>query len=320
MQLNEIRKELKFNTELVQLIETLKNIAAAQYHVLEKEKERFDDFMNAFSEFFRAVNLVEVQNPLVRVTTDVMGIVVVTSDAGFMGGLNQGVMRAGLAAQGDRPDDQVEWVVVGEKGASAFSDQDRKFKFFKGINQETIYEQSVEVKDYIVSEVLANRMGKVVLAYPKSLSFSSQTIEVINILPCAELFDASADSEVSHRFKGDGILARASKIIVESSFSDMVEYLASVWVTSRLYEVFEDSKLAEFSARALHLEGSFQKLEKEHKKIKHLCFKAVHEKIDKGMRESFSAKGSSKKRKKRSDNAAAATAATAAAATAGAAA
>ena len=306
MQLNEIRKELKFNTELVQLIETLKNIAASQYHLLEKEKERFDDFMNAFSEFFRVVNLVEVEDPLIKVMSDVLGIVVVTSDAGFMGGLNQGVMRAAQAAQGDRRDDQVNLIVIGEKGASAYADQGREFKAFGGINQDTIYEQAVEIKNHIVAEVLAKRMGKVVLAYPKSLSFSSQTIEVINVLPCAELFDASAESEVSLRFKGDGFLARATRIIVESSFSDMVEYLAGVWVTSKLYEVFEDSKLAEFSARALHLEGSFQKLEKEHKKIKHMCFKAVHEKIDKGMRESFAAKGSSKKRKKRTENAAAA--------------
>jgi hypothetical protein len=40
MQLSELRKELAFNTELVQLLETLKNIAADQYHVMEKEKDR----------------------------------------------------------------------------------------------------------------------------------------------------------------------------------------------------------------------------------------------------------------------------------------
>ena len=306
MQLNEIRKELKFNIELVQLIETLKNIAASQYHIMEKEKERFDDFMNAFSEFFRVVNLVEVQDPLVRVMSDVLGVIVVTSDAGFMGGLNQAVMRVALEAQGERSNSQVALVVIGEKGASTFSDQRREFKFFGGINQDTLYEQAVEIKDYIVAEVLAKRMGKVVIAYPKSLSFSSQTTQAISILPCAELFDASAVSEVSRRIKGPAFMTRATQVIVESSFSDMVEYLAGVWVTSKLYEVFEDSKLAEFSARALHLEGSFQKLEKEHKKIKHQCFKAVHEKIDKGMRESFSAQGSSKKRKKRSEAAAAA--------------
>ena len=87
-------------------------------------------------------------------------------------------------------------------------------------------------------------------------------------------------------------------MIVESSFSDMVEYLAGVWVTSKLYEVFEDSKLAEFSARAMHLEDSVQKLEKEEKDLRHKCFKAAHEKIDKGMRESFAA-GKKQRRRRR---------------------
>ncbi len=42
MQLNELRKDLEFNAELLSLVETLKNVAGAQYHVLEKQKERFD--------------------------------------------------------------------------------------------------------------------------------------------------------------------------------------------------------------------------------------------------------------------------------------
>ena len=86
-------------------------------------------------------------------------------------------------------------------------------------------------------------------------------------------------------------------MIVESSFSDMVEYLSGVWVASKLYEVFEDSKLAEFSARAMHLEDSLQKLEKNQKKLRHMCFKAAHERIDKGMRESYAA---DKKRRRKS--------------------
>ena len=302
MHINEIRKEMRFNGELVQLIETLKNIAAAQYHIMEKEKERFNDFMDAFSGFFRVVNLVGVEDPLVQVSSDVLGLVVVTSDAGFMGGLNQGVIRAALQAQGNLPDDKVALVIVGEKGSNSFSDQGRRFAYFRGISQETIYEQAIEVKDHIVKEVLDRRMGRVVVVYPRPLSFTAQTIEIVNLLPCAELFDRDADSEVAHRVKNQGILKEARKVIVESSFSDIVEYLAGVWVTSKLFELFEDSKLAEFSARAVHLEGSFQKLQKEQKKIRHMFFKAAHEKIDKGMRESFSA---SKKRRRRRQAAAA---------------
>lgn len=298
MQLNEIRKDMQFNSELVQLIETLKNIAAAQYHMMEREKERFNEFMDAFSGFFRVVNLADVEDPLVDVMSDVLGIVIVTSDSGFMGGLNQGVMRAALQAQGSLPDSLVALTVIGDKGCSTFEDQDREFKAFHGINQETIYEQAVKIKDYIVREVLAKRMGRVMIAYPKPISFTAQTIEVINLLPCAELFDRDAQSEEEEQVVGKGIMAEARNVIVESSYSDMVEYLAGTWVVSKLFEVFEDSKLAEFSARAVHLEGSYQKLLKDQTKIRHRFFKASHEKIDKGMRESFAATKKKKPRKR----------------------
>ncbi len=299
MQLNELRKELRFNGELLQLIDTLKNIAAAQYHTMEREKARFNAFMDAFAGFFRVVNLVDVSDPLADVMTDVHGVVVMTSDSGFMGGLNQKVIRSAAERMRDKPAEHAAYVVIGEKGADVFSDMNVPFKAFPGVHQDSMYEQAVEVKDYLVQEVLARRMGRVSIAYPRPLSFSSQTTEWVDILPCKALFDASAESEVSRRTRGVRIVSEDTRVIVESEYADMLEYLAGVWVTSKLYEVFEDSKLAEFSARAMHLEGSLQKLEKENKKLKHQCFKATHELIDKGMRESFAATGSKKKRRAR---------------------
>lgn len=297
MQLNELRKELQFNTELVQLIETLKNIAASQYHMMEREKRRFNEFMNAFSKFFRVVDLVDVDDPLARSCCDVECLVVVTSDSGFMGGLNQGVLRAALRRARGRPAEQTAFVVIGDKGAQFFLDAERPFRFFPGIDETAIYERAAEIKEYLVGEVLARRVGRVSVVYPRPVSFSAQTIETVDILPCGELFDREAESEVSRRVRGQGLLADARRVIVESSFPDMVEYLAGMWVASKLFEIFEDGKLAEFSARAMHLEGSFQKVQKEQKRLRHQCFKAAHEKIDKGMRETFSAR--SKKRKRR---------------------
>lgn len=297
MQLIELRKELKFSVELVQLIETLKNVAGSQYHVMEKEKRRFDQFLDSFAEFFRVVDLAGVEDPLVKVTCDVLGVIIVTSDSGFMGGLNQGVIRAAMTASAGYPDDRKSFVVLGDKGAGVFTDQRRPFKYFHGVTQGTIYEQAAAVKAYIVKEVLEGRMGKVIVAYPRPLSFSAQTIEVVNLLPCGELFDRNAESAIAGRGRVGKFVAESTGVIVESSFPDIVQYLSGVWVTSKLFEIFEDSKLAEYSARAMHLEGSFQKLEKDLKKIKHQCFKATHEQIDKGMRESFAAKGGRKKKK-----------------------
>lgn len=298
-QLNELKKELRFNIEFLQLIQTLKNIAASQYHLLEKEKERFDAFMQAFADFFRVVNLVGVDNPLVGGGVDVLGIVVVTSDSGFMGGLNAGVIDAARRERGDLPDERVRWIVIGDKGASHFVDHDMTFKFFKGISQDTRYEQALEIRDYIVEEVVARRIGRVSLVYPHPISFTQQTIQTIRILPCADLFDQSASAAEAEPLPGvlgkNPLIQAAREVLVESSFDDMVRYLAEVWVASRLYEVFEDSKLSEYAARAMHLEGSVQKLEKDLKQLRHRCFRASHEMVDKGMRESFSSRKKKKK-------------------------
>jgi ATP synthase F1 gamma subunit len=297
MHLNELRKELKFNKELLNLVETLKNVAGSQYHQMEKEKQRFDRFMDAFAPFFRVVDLVDVRNPLVKVESDTVGLVIVTSDSGFMGGLNQGVVRAGFAAVQDVPESRVSLVVIGEKGASLAGD--RKFKFFQGISHEAIYERALQVRDYVVGEVMGGRMGRLLVAHPVAVSFSSQTIKVERLLPCGELFDRSAESEVSARGAGTRLLSEVRNVVVESAFTDIAQYLASLWVASQFYARFEDSKLAEFSARAMHLEGSHQKVEKEFKRVKRQCSKASHELIDKGMRESFAAKSGKRKRERR---------------------
>ena len=299
MQLNELRKELKFNHELLSLVETLKNVAGSQFHLLEKKKERFDAFMDAFADFFRVVDLVDVVNPFVREESDVTGLVVVTSDSGFMGGLNAGVLRAAQEAVDNLPPEKVAYVVIGEKGAGAVSDQRIPFKFFAGINQDTIYEQAVVIKDWLMREVAGKRMGRVLVAAPKALSFSAQTIQVIDLLPCGNLFDRREEAPIKALSGPRRFLADARKVIVESSFNDMVEYLAGIWVTSKLFEIFEDGKLAEFGARAMHLEGSLQKVEKEYAKTRQKCFKATHELVDKGMRESFAAKSTKRRRKKK---------------------
>ena len=299
MDLKQLREELTFNHDMVDLVDTLKNIAAAQFHVMLKEKVRFDRFMDSFAEFFRVVNMHNVVNPLITPASDIKGILIVTSDSGFMGGLNQLVIRAAFEALGDHPKEKTVFILAGEKGKGAMDGRGCEYKFFDGINQETIYEQATEIKDYIVGEILAGRIGSFMVAHAVALSFSSQTVRITDILPCGYLFkgDDESKDEVSVRTKGQKFLAEMRKVIIESSFSDIAEYLSGVWTTSKLYEIFEDSKMAEFSARAMHLEGSLSKLEERDKKYKHLFFKASHEKIDKGMRDSFSATKTTKNKK-----------------------
>ncbi len=313
MDLKQLKEELTFNREMVDLVDTLKNIAASQFHQMLKEKDRFDLFMNSFSTFFRVVNLYDAKNPLIIPSSDVKGMLIVTSDSGFMGGLNQLVVRAAFEELGDHPWEKTKFIIMGEKGKGLLDNYGCEYKFFDGVNQETMYEQAVEIKNYIVEQMLAGEMGSLTVAYSVALSFSSQTVKTAKLLPCSYLFNEEAEDEggdeITSRTRGQKFLADVRKVIVESSFDDIAEYLSGIWASSKLYEIFEDSKMAEFSARAMHLEGSLHKLEEREKKYKHLYFRASHEKIDKGMRDSFSATKttkSKKQRKKKKDSKAAA--------------
>jgi F0F1-type ATP synthase gamma subunit len=75
---------------------------------------------------------------------------------------------------------------------------------------------------------------------------------------------------------------------MESPINGIIEYLVGTWITERLFEILEDSKLSEFSARAVHLEESHQVLEKRDREIKLQYFRSQHNLIDKGIRETFS--------------------------------
>ena len=80
------------------------------------------------------------------------------------------------------------------------------------------------------------------------------------------------------------------KILLESSRGKILEYLVWLWLGERMYEVLGMSRLAELAARAVHLEGSTQELQREGKKLRQKYFRKRHELIDSSMRELFAAR------------------------------
>ncbi|MGE5197216.1 MAG: hypothetical protein ACM3IL_01765, partial [Deltaproteobacteria bacterium] len=80
------------------------------------------------------------------------------------------------------------------------------------------------------------------------------------------------------------------EVILESRLSDIVEYLIYLWMGQKLYEIFGLSRLAEFAARFVHLEESFQKLKELDTKTRLEYFRVRHELVDRNMRELFAAR------------------------------
>jgi ATP synthase F1 gamma subunit len=282
-----LKEELNLNGDLTDLMDVLKGIAISEFWALSKKMGRFTNFMRSFEGFFQMMDFSESQHPFTQEHGS-LGIIMVTSNEGFMGGLNARVINEALSYEGA---DEAELMIVGERGAVYLESLGRKFVDFPGVATGEYYEAALRLRDYIVEKGREGKFGKLILFYPKPLSFMVQRVEELTILPCVKLFE----QKPSETKKGVAP-------IIESSVDDIIEHLVETWVVQKLFEVFEDSKLAEFSARTVHLEESYQMLLEQGKGIRYQYFRGRHEMVDAGMRDIYSAQIVRKKGKARKRN------------------
>lgn len=269
-----LKKDVSFNTELTLLVDVLKGIAASKYRILERQLALFEPYFKAAGDILSLINVRAVAHQFVQPPVATVSAILVTSDAGFLGGLNSQVINAGLREAGP----QGVLTVIGERGAGYLEDLRRRFTKFPGIQDAARAELAEAVRDHVIDQVLSGQVGKVVVAYPHPVSFAVQHVTVETLLPCS----AWIPEEPARQ--GD-----PQEVIWESRVADVVEYVVAQWIGHRLTELFALSRLAELGARAVHLEGSYQELLQQGKRLKSQYFRAKHEVVDRSMREIISA-------------------------------
>lgn len=269
--LNRLKKELDFNKDLTNVVDVLKGIAAARLHVLQKRLTLFESFFTACYDILSTLDVTQVSHPFVRPATQVASVLLVTSDGGFLGGLNSQVIAQGLHEGGP----QALLTVIGERGAGYLRDLRRPFTACPGIQEASQLALALQVRDHVVQQVRRGQSGKLLVVYPKPVSFAVQNVVVETLLPCSAWPRRQP--------------VQARDMVWESSPADVVEYVVTQWVGHRLNEIFALSRLSELAARVTHLEGSYQELQQRGKKLKHQYFRSRHEIIDRSIREIFAA-------------------------------
>src|SRR3989442_7765524 len=167
-------------------------------------------------------------------------------------------------------------MVVGERGRNYFKDLGQPFTHFPGVGEHIASERVEALRDHIVTQFVRRTFARVVVVYPRPLSFTHQEVDAFQLLPYAR----SAG--------GPGVAASAPmETILEPSAHSIIEYLVKLWLTRKLHEVFWQSRLAELGARALHLEASFLELAQHKKKQTLQYFRGMHEVTDTSIRETY---------------------------------
>jgi ATP synthase F1 gamma subunit len=273
--LSVVKKDLDFNRGLSSLIDVLKNIAVAQYRTLEQKIKSFEKFGQEVESFFDFIDLAQVDHPFVRPQNNSQAVVAVTSDSGLLGGLNMQVVSVAIAELEKIPG---KLVVIGERGKMYAQESKIPFTAFPGIKDEERFGQAIQLRDYLVAKALEGSFHHLKIVYPRPISFTVQRIEKLSVLP----FSLASQEK--------GLVKAIPEFISESSFADVAEYLLYLWLGQKIYEIFGLSRLAEFSARYVHLEESLQKLKEMDTKLRLEYFRVRHELIDRSMRELFSAR------------------------------
>ena len=199
-------------------------------------------------------------------------MLLITSDTGFLGKLNISVVNSAL----EQCSGQDRLIIVGRQGIRYIEEAGKSFTAFAGISDEVDYKQAENLADFIVKGFSDRDFGKTVVVYPHFLSFAVWDVRVYQLLPCRFLFREEA--KVSE------------KVIIEPSIKKIIEYLVKVWVTYMLYGIFWESKLSEWSARVMHLEGSSFKIKQTDKRLHFQYFRLLHEISDKNIREIFASR------------------------------
>jgi ATP synthase F1 gamma subunit len=279
-----LRKDLAFNKVMENIIEVLKGVAATEYFHLQGKRRSFDEFEGYLRDIFAQVDVGDFKHPFLAAEPAAKNIVLITSDAGFLGELNMAVVNYGMSQY--RPGDLL--TVVGKEGVRYLSEQESKYASFEGIDDDISYSGVIRLRDHIIKEFFARKLSSTLIVYPHFVSFSVQRIEQFQLFPCRFLFPQKADSAHSApRAPGLWEVADEEKTILDSTMKTTIEYMVRIWIGQLINLIFWESKLSEWAARVMHLERSSNEIRDQQKKMRLQYFRMMHERSDKSTREIF---------------------------------
>jgi F0F1-type ATP synthase gamma subunit len=287
----QIQGDLDDVEALLEIITVLKDVSTNKFFVLGQAKESLQKFLETFLIYFNLLGSIETSCVLVKNSNpQATDIVVIASESGFMSQLNGRVITAAMREYQKFPGAQV--VLVGRKIADKCKDMGMNLAYVIPMpSSADPYEIAIQLREYLVNRILDGHCGRVICVYVWAKSFQLLKTRMIRLLPVEELLsdEGSENPTKSER----------QKFILESKIDGIMKVLADLWVSSRLYEILQDTKLAEAAAQAQQLESSMESLSKEKKGLAMSLKSAQKGDLNKAMREVFTSTSIIKSRQRR---------------------
>ena len=266
--IGKLKTNMQFNKNLGDLIEVMKLVATTQFNQFRVHQEPSMDFIRQLDEVFAVLLSSGVSSDLLTPKESLPALIfLVSSDEGFLGELNFLLLNKLLNIK--KPQDSI--VCVGNQGANYLKEIEMNFLFLDSPGEKIDSEKLGKVRDYLLKQYLSRSVGRVYVIYSRFINITAQQTELETLLPLPQASVASAKP--------------VRELLVEPDVHQVIEGWIKIWLEFRLYQIFWSSKLAEFAARIMHLEGSVQALGKINSHLRLEYFKYLHGLSDKSIRE-----------------------------------
>ena len=278
-----LKTQLEFNKSIEGIISVLKMSTAIQLRQTQAKTWTKEIMAKELKESYALFSHKQLkEHKLVALSnSSPKGIIVVTSDEGFLGELNALLINAALNEKKNKED---EIIVLGEKGGQYLREAKESFLYFPEAMGKSYYQLVSSIKKFVLERFERGLFKQIVIVYADFVSIGARQIKVSSLLP----FPLEAMVE---RFA-----KKQKPITIEPSADKAIDGLIGLSLEYLLTKMLYSSKLSELAARLTHLEVSYEQIRLRYRELSLENVKTLHALADKQIREMVTARIMTKKR------------------------
>lgn len=193
------------------------------------------------------------------------GILVIGTDKGLCGSLNQNVLKfINANVIGDIP---AKYITVGKKATQLLSNAKKNITAHFNVSDRTEYHELSPIIEFVKNAYLAGEIDTLEVVYAKYVNPLVQEPEIQHILPMVDFrVELNKFREMMHVQAVD-VIDDERPTIIEPDISSVVAMLSRMFLSQNVYRLLLEAKASEHSARTIAMKGATDNAEELSKQL-----------------------------------------------------
>jgi F-type H+-transporting ATPase subunit gamma len=184
----------------------------------------------------------------------IRGIMVIGSDKGLCGSLNQNVLKLVNENVGDG--ENVRFITIGRKATQLISLSRYEIIAHFNVSDRTEYHELAPIVEFLKSAYVNNEVDSVEMIFSQYINPLVQEPVIQRILPMLDFRSELGKFRRSVRAENGEIQTDPRPIMVEPSVSSVITMLSQMFISQNIYRAILEAKASEHSSRTMAMRNA----------------------------------------------------------------